>query len=133
MAPMYHVLHENEFQRRYSIFRQGFKTDELSWLALLFSMFSLSVQTMEQNDPVLAAVRERIPCDEDNAALAKELRQVVMLCLEKDNFIFSYNLTTLESLLIILYGINHDNGVDAAWALLGTISSVPQPPMIYTL
>jgi hypothetical protein len=119
MAPMFHILHERDFQKRYDAFRQDPTTDDLSWVALLFSMFSLSVQTMEQNDPVLATLRERIPCVEDNAALAKELRQVALMCLSRDNFMFHYHLTTLESLLIILYGINHDNGVDAAWTLLG--------------
>lgn len=119
VAPMYHILHEGAFQKRYNAFRQDPKTNDLSWVALLFSIFSLSVQTMEQNDPVLATLRERNPGAKDNAALAKGLRQFALVCLSRDDFIFHYGLTTLESLLIILYGINHDNGVDAAWTLLG--------------
>jgi hypothetical protein len=119
-APMFQIIHETSFQKRYNDFIQdSLRTDELSWLALLFSIFSLSVQTLEHNDPVLARIRERIPCPEDNAAIASELRQIAMVCLSRDNFMLNYRLTTLESLLILTYGISHDLGVDAAWTLLG--------------
>ena len=124
-APMFQIIHETSFQRRYNDFIQGNpRTDDLSWLALLFSIFSLSVQTLEHNDPVLASIRERISCPEDNAAIASELRQIAMVCLSRDNFMLNYRLTTLEGLLILTYGISHDLGVDAAWTLLGVLLSL---------
>lgn len=125
MAPMFHVLHEATFQRQYNSFTKDSRTDDMSWLALLFSILSLSVQTIEHNDPVLAKIRERVPCPGDNAAIASELRQVAMACLSRDNFMFHYSLTTLESLLILTYGISHDFGVDAAWTLLGMSLQLP--------
>lgn len=122
-APMFHILHDATFQRQYNSFMQDPKKDDLSWFALLFSILSLSVQTIEHNDPVLAKIRERIPCAEGNAAVASELRQIAMMCLSGDNFLFHYRLNTLESLLILTYGISHDIGVDAAWTLLGMLLS----------
>lgn len=119
MAPMFHILHEATFQRHYSSFKQDLKTNDLSWLALLFSILSLSVQTLENSDPILAKIRERIPCSDGSAAVALELRQIATMCLVGDNFMFHYSLSTLESLLILTYGISHDVGVDAAWTLLG--------------
>lgn len=116
---MYPVLHEDNFQKRYNAFALDPATADLPWLALLFAMLSLSVQVMEPTDPILDKVRERIQCPQDVDAMASELRRIALVCLEKDDFMFRYDLVTLETLLILVYGISHDDGVDAAWTLLG--------------
>lgn len=122
IAPMFHVLHESSFQRRYNAFTRDRQTDDLSWLALLFSILSVSVQTLEDNDPVLRTVREGVPSAAGTHNLATELRKHAMTCLSGDDFMFHFSLETLESLLLLIYGISHDSGVHAAWTLLGMLN-----------
>jgi hypothetical protein len=53
--------------------------------------------------------------------IASQYRQSAMLCLSEDNFLIRHSLNTLEALLILLYGISHNDGVEQTWALLGNI------------
>ena len=120
IAPMFHVVHEQSFQHSYTSFDRNSQSIDLSWLALIFSILSLAIQTLEDKDFILEKVKQRIGCDGTTSALAKGFRQLAINCLCADNFMFHFTLVTLESLLLLTYGICHDSGVDAAWTLLGT-------------
>jgi hypothetical protein len=119
IAPMFHVLLEDSFQQRYATFNRETPTCDLSWLALMFAICSISVQMLGDGDAALDVVRERVPSPGGASELAKTLRKLAMDCLIADNFIFHYGLNTLEAVLLVTYAICHDSGVESAWTLLG--------------
>ena len=123
IAPMFNVLDDHSFQRRYNAFDRNSRIVDLSWVALIFSISSLAIQTLEDNDPVLEKVKEHISCTGSTSHPAKEFRKLAVACLYADNFMFHFNLVTLESVLILTYSICHGSGVDAAWTLLGIHAS----------
>ncbi|CAH0051024.1 unnamed protein product [Clonostachys solani] len=120
-APLFHVLHVPTFEQQYAEFAHGSTEPSLSWLALLFVINSLAVQTLGDGDPIL---RECQPSGSDLDAcdpqsLSRRLRNAAFACLSEARFMVRYNLTTLEALLIMIYGICHSEGVDRAWVFLG--------------
>ena len=42
-----------------------------------------------------------------------------MLCLSEDQCLIRHSLNTLETLLILIYGMSHNDGVEQTWVLLG--------------
>ncbi|KAK2598912.1 hypothetical protein QQS21_005654 [Conoideocrella luteorostrata] len=125
IAPMFFVLHETSFQIRYTSLNQDRQFhDNLSWLALIFSILSVAVQTLEFEDTVLKPIRRQFQGSDSTRGLATELRTLAMACLSADKFMFCFNLVTLESVILLCYGICHDSGVDAAWNLLGVATNM---------
>jgi hypothetical protein len=51
------------------------------------------------------------------AELSQRFRNAAMKCLEADNYMWQQNITTLQALIILIYGINHSHG--QTWTLLG--------------
>lgn len=45
-----------------------------------------------------------------------------MKCLEADHYLWRHNLQTLQTLVLLIYGINHTHG--QSWALLGTARNI---------
>jgi hypothetical protein len=90
-------------------------------LALLFTLCSLAVQTLEAGDPVLRECQplwsDVDPCDP--LSLSRHLRSAALACLSEARFMVQYDLNTLEAVLIMTYGICHSEGVDRAWIFLG--------------
>ncbi|CVL07114.1 uncharacterized protein FMAN_15270 [Fusarium mangiferae] len=120
-APLFHILHGPTFQQQYAQFTQDPTQTSLSWLALLFTLCSLGVQTLEPGDPVL---RECEPTYSDVSSfdpplLYRRLRGASLACLAEARFMVRHDLNTLEALLIMTYGICHSEGVDRAWVFLG--------------
>jgi hypothetical protein len=128
---MFNVLHGPSFQLRYNAFIQNPTADDPSWLALVFTILAIAVNTLDYNDPVLAGLRSQMPMAESTSAISAELRKASLTCLSRDNFIFNYRFHTLECLLLLIYGISHDQGVDVGWTLLGKPSqSIAVPALI---
>jgi hypothetical protein len=119
LSSMFDVLHGPSFQLRYNAFIQNPTADDPSWLALVFTILAIAVNTLDYNDPVLAGLRSQMPMAENTSAISAELRKASLTCLSRDNFIFNYRFHTLECLLLLIYGISHDQGVDVGWTLLG--------------
>uniref|UniRef100_A0A0B7KH32 Xylanolytic transcriptional activator regulatory domain-containing protein n=2 Tax=Bionectria ochroleuca TaxID=29856 RepID=A0A0B7KH32_BIOOC len=120
-APLFHVLHEPTFEQQYAEFTHGSTEPSLPWLALIFVISSLAVQTLGDGDPILRECQpsgsEFDACDPQS--LSRHLRKAAIACLSEARFMVRYNLTTLEALLIMIYGICHSEGVDRAWVFLG--------------
>jgi hypothetical protein len=119
LSSMFHVLHGPSFQSQYNAFAQDPTANDPTWLALLFAILSIGIKTLDYNDPVLAGLKSKMPTARDISAMSCELRGFSMICLGRDNFLFHYRLDTLECLLLLIYSISHDEGVDVAWTLLG--------------
>ncbi|PYH88648.1 hypothetical protein BO71DRAFT_435548 [Aspergillus ellipticus CBS 707.79] len=53
LSPFFHILHGPTFQNQYHQFVQNPSGVELSWLALLFAICSVSIHTLEYDDRIL--------------------------------------------------------------------------------
>ncbi|KAJ4113952.1 hypothetical protein NW768_011482 [Fusarium equiseti] len=120
-APLFHILHGPTFQQQYAEFTQDPAQVSLSWLALLFTLCSLAVQTLEAGDPVLKACQPLQSGMEpyDPLSLSRHLRGAALACLSEARFMVRYDLDTLEAILIMTYGICHSDGADRALGFLG--------------
>ncbi|KAI1480147.1 hypothetical protein F4774DRAFT_379846 [Daldinia eschscholtzii] len=120
-APLFHVLHGPTFQEQYTKFTSDPARVSLSWLALLFIICSSAVQTLETGDSVLndyQSSRSDIRTS-DPLLLSRHLRSCALTCLSEARFMVRYDLNTLETLLIMIYGMCHSEGVDRSWVFLG--------------
>ncbi|KFA80671.1 hypothetical protein S40288_01750 [Stachybotrys chartarum IBT 40288] len=124
ICPLFHVLHGPTFQKQYTAFLANPQQTNLSWLALLFAICSLTVRTIPATDPGLAELWQNRPMPQNLSALSQEYRNAAMMCLAQDQFLIRHNLNTLEALLVIIQIINENVGAEYAWALLGSALNI---------
>jgi hypothetical protein len=117
-SPLFHVLHDPTFHGRYEEFKQDPRSVSLSFLALLFVILSLSVTALDDCNPLLRNLGRDPSPGENIRSLSAKYRGAAMRCLVADNFMFRHNLCTVQSLVLLIYAINHAQG--PAWPLLGT-------------
>ncbi|KAL4739216.1 hypothetical protein BDV11DRAFT_215352 [Aspergillus similis] len=117
-SPLFHVLHDPTFHGRYEEFRKDPRSVSLSFLALLFVVLSLSVTALDDGNPLLLHLGRDPSPGENIRSLSAKYRGAAMRCLVADNFMFRHNLCTVQSLVLLIYAINHAQG--PAWSLLGT-------------
>lgn len=119
LSPLFHILHGPTFQKQYNAFRQDSSRTDLSWVALLFTICSATVNTMQNDDSVLEELWPQHSDDHDIVGLAHRFRTAAMMCLSQDQFMIRHSLSTLEALLILIYTICNHEGAERAWTLLG--------------
>ncbi|KAJ5812446.1 hypothetical protein N7474_008747 [Penicillium riverlandense] len=121
ISALFPILHGPTFQKQYTAFMQQPDKVDLSWLALLFTMCSLILNTMEPSDPRLAELwSNKSHCQEQEiVAKSRQLQQIAMICLSQDQFFIRHKLSTFEALLMVVYNLSHNESVDQGWALLG--------------
>ncbi|QKX63057.1 uncharacterized protein TRUGW13939_10225 [Talaromyces rugulosus] len=118
LSPLFHVLHGPTFEHQYCTFRNNPSNVDLSWLAVFFFLLSMAVRSIEGDDVLLAKLWPE-PHAQDATVLSYQLRTAGMICLAQDNFLNNHSISTLEALLILIFTISHDEGVDKGWVLLG--------------
>jgi hypothetical protein len=81
----------------------------------------MGLNTVDFDDPVIAQwLAERQSRQiQDPAALSRSLRGMALNCLFQDEFIVRHDLNSLEALLILIYSVCHNEGVERSWTLLG--------------
>ncbi|KAJ4290796.1 hypothetical protein N0V88_006546 [Collariella sp. IMI 366227] len=57
-------------------------------------------------------------------ALSRKLRAACLTSLSQDEFLIRHDLTTLEALLILIYAISHNEGIERGWVLLGSALNI---------
>lgn len=123
VAPLFEILHGETFQSQYSghTNKRLQSMPTLSWMALLFAMFSLSVNTLQSSDVALAPLWSQLPemVEKTTFVLAKHMRQLALQCLAQSQFFFNHDTTTVEALLLLIYAVCHNEGVERGWPLLG--------------
>lgn len=121
ISALFPILHGPTFQKQYVAFMQQPYEVDLSWLALLFSMCSLTLNTMEPSDPRLVDLWPAGSHSKEQEAvtLSRQLQQTAMVCLLQDQFFIRHKLSTFEALLMVIYNLSHNESVDQGWALLG--------------
>jgi hypothetical protein len=118
-SPLLHVLHDPTFHLEYESFSQDPKSAPLSWLALLFIILSLAIMTLDDDDWALNDLGRESDGPSNVQIIAARYRKAAMGCLEADHYMVYHRLSTLQSLILMIYAINHSQGSGSSWALLG--------------
>lgn len=88
-----------------------------SWLALLYAIIGTAVTALEPSEQLLMDLSRKSSVTAQIADLSERFRGAALRCLEADNYMWQHNITTLQALIILIYGINHSHG--QTWSLLG--------------
>ena len=121
MSQFFPILHGPSFQKEYAAFVGDPSAVSFSWLALLFMLLALGLHTLDYDDALLpdAVGPSRSSSSQSASFSTRRYRETAMICLSKDQFLTSYRLTTLQALLLIVYEICHEEGVERGWTMLG--------------
>ncbi|KAI0533125.1 hypothetical protein GGR58DRAFT_487841 [Xylaria digitata] len=119
MSQFFPILHGPTFQKEYVTFIGNPSTVDLSWLALLFMLLSIGLHTLDYDDALPDDLRpNRYPL-QDSRIPTRRYQEAAMICLSKDQFLTKYRLSTLQALLLVIYEICHEEGVERGWTLMG--------------
>ncbi|KAI5250134.1 hypothetical protein E4T42_05039 [Aureobasidium subglaciale] len=117
-SPLFHVLHDPTFHQQYARFQHEPESVSPAWLALLFAIISTALSACDANSDFLDDLSRRPSVSAKIRDLSERYRAAAMRCLEMDNYLWRHNITTLQALIILIYGINHSHG--QSWTLLGS-------------
>jgi hypothetical protein len=83
----------------------------------MFAILGTAVTALDSSSRLLCDLSRKKTGFEKIAELSERYRNAAMKCLEADNYLWQHNVTTLQALVILAYGINHSHG--QTWTLLG--------------
>ncbi|KKK21079.1 hypothetical protein ARAM_004319 [Aspergillus rambellii] len=89
----------------------------LVWLALLFSVLGTAVLALDKDSPILSSLSRKANPWDRVTEISERYYTAAMKCLEADRYLWRHNISTLQALLNIIYGIHHSHG--QTWTLLG--------------
>ena len=89
----------------------------LTWLALLFAVISTAVLGLSSDSPIVDELSRSSGALAKMVELSERYRTLALRCLEADHYLWDHNITTLQTLVLLIYGISHSYG--QAWTLLG--------------
>ncbi|KAJ5288896.1 hypothetical protein N7478_001926 [Penicillium angulare] len=123
ISALFPILHGPTFLKQYTTFMQQPYDVDLAWLALLFSICSLVINTLDANDPRLVYIWPQSVSTPTQApstvSASHRLLRTAMTCLSQDHFFIRHKFSTFEALLMVIYNLSHNESVDQGWALLG--------------
>ncbi|PYH75706.1 hypothetical protein BO82DRAFT_396671 [Aspergillus uvarum CBS 121591] len=118
-APVFPILHCPTFEKQYAGFSENPDQVSLAWLGLLFCVLGTAVLALEDDSHLLKALsRKDTPYGRLNE-ISERYYSAAMKCLEADRYLWRQNISTLQALLILIYGIQHSHG--QTWTLLGLV------------
>ena len=121
-SPLFHIVHEPSFHITYDQFRRDPSSVSLTDLALLFVVFAISAMTLPDDDVLLVNVPYDSSFTPKNKILAGRYQSAAIDALTADRFMERHNLTTIKTLVLLIYSFSHTRG--AAWSLLGATISI---------
>lgn len=116
-ASIFHLLHDPTFRQQYECFLADPDSMPLVWLALLYSVLATGVLALPHESHLLQTLSRRPLATGKIAELAQRYRDAAMRCLEADHYLWNHNVTTLQTLIIMIYSISHSHG--QTWTLIG--------------
>jgi hypothetical protein len=116
-ASLFHILHDPTFHRQFACFLEDPQSMPLAWLALLYSLLATAVLALPPDSELLGDLSRQSTPLKRCTELSHRYRDMVMRCLEADNYLWNHNVTILQSLIIFIHGLSHSNG--QTWTLLG--------------
>lgn len=124
LSSIFHIIHGPTFQKQFLAFVEAPEKTSLSWLALLFAILALTLETVKPDDAGLNLLWQDTSFPRDLRDLSQKFRNAAMMSLSQDQFLVRHDIDTLEALLILVYMISHNEGPEYAWALLGTALNI---------
>lgn len=115
-------MHDPTFLADYAQFRAHPESTPLSWLALLFAVLGIAVTALDEGSDLLRDLGKSSNASKSISTLTSRYRAAAFRCLEGDHYLWRQNLQTLQTLILLIYGINHSHG--QSWALLGLTRNV---------
>jgi hypothetical protein len=116
-ASLFHILHDPTFRRQYAFFLEDPQSMPLSWIGLLYSILATAVLALPPDSPLLSDLSRQASPLARSVELTQHYRDMAMRSLEADNYMWDHNVTTLQTLIILIYGLSHSHG--QTWTLLG--------------
>lgn len=116
---LFPILHSPMFNQRYRQFSKDSDQASLGWLALLFSILGTAVLALEHDSSLLKALSRKTTPWDQVTELSERYYTAAMKCLEADRYLWRHNISTLQTLLNLIYGIHHSHG--QTWTLLGLV------------
>ena len=116
-ASLFHILHDPTFHRQYAFFLEDPHSMPLSWIALLYSILATAVLALPPESALLTDLSRQTSPLARSVELTQHYRNMTMRALEADNYMWDHNVTTLQALTILIYGLSHSYG--QTWTLLG--------------
>jgi len=117
IVQLFHILHDPTFDALYGRFQEDPSSVPLSWLALLFVILAIAVTALDENHPLLRDLGRESSAITNIKKLSARYRSAAMQCLTADQFLYQHNLQTVQTLVLLIYAMNHAN--ISSWALLG--------------
>ncbi|RAL07948.1 fungal specific transcription factor domain-containing protein, partial [Aspergillus homomorphus CBS 101889] len=87
LSPLFRILHGPTFQRQHNSFQDRPEEVEFAWLAFLFTICSLTLNTMGNGDPTISHLWPRVGYSEGLLAAAAQYRHSYKICLSQDQFL----------------------------------------------
>ena len=116
-ASLFHILHDPTFYQQYDSFMQDPESMPLAWIALLYAVLGTAVLALPSDSYILQDLSRNSRPLAKIADLSERYRSLSMRCLEADHYLWDHNVTTLQTLIVMIYGISHSYG--QAWTLIG--------------
>jgi len=123
-ASLFHILHDPTFRRQYTFFLEDPRSMPLSWIGLLYSILATAVLALPPDSALLTDLSRQTSPLARSVELTQHYRDMAMRSLEADNFMWDHNVTTLQALVILIYGLSHSHG--QTWTLLGLAHHLAQ-------
>ncbi|KAM3450533.1 hypothetical protein MY3296_005996 [Beauveria thailandica] len=117
VGPIYPIIHGPNFSKIYNQRMADAENAPIEWVALLFAILGTAVLAVDQDSSLLRSLSRKATTLERVAQLSERYYSTAMRCLDMDHYLWRHNLTTLQTLLLMIYGIHHSRG--QTWTLLG--------------
>ncbi|KID72157.1 C6 zinc finger domain-containing protein, partial [Metarhizium brunneum ARSEF 3297] len=117
VGPIFPIIHAPRFSKRYHRFTSDAEGAPMEWLALLFAVLGTAVLAVDMDSPLLPSLSRKDTVLGRVTQLSERYYSAAIKCLDMDHYLWRHNLTTLQTLLLIIYGIHHSRG--QTWTLLG--------------
>lgn len=112
------MIHAPTFKRQYREFiAEASSEAPAEWMALTFAVLGTAVLATDKDSTILRSLSRKATAFERITQLSQRYYSAAMACLEMDHYLWRHNLTTLQALLVLIYGIHHSRG--QTWTLLG--------------
>jgi hypothetical protein len=80
-------------------------------------ILSIAVAALDESTSLFQDLGRRTSTGENITLLSSRYRTAAMQCLSADQYLWRHTIHTLQTLILIIYNVNHTHG--NAWGLLG--------------
>ncbi|KAL4889761.1 C6 zinc finger domain protein [Aspergillus ambiguus] len=116
-SPLFHILHDLTFEAEYQQFCHDPSSVSTSWVALLFTILSIAVIALDDDDPLLLDLGREKTVSRNVKALSSRYRSAALRCLAADGIVSRHSINSFQSLVLLNYA-RMQRGL-TSWTLTG--------------